>query len=217
MAKPKGMPVHLLEEPEDGAGGDMPEAPDPLAGYEPTGLRGPRTSLKPEMVLVIARELARTGVLRSAAAKAGTTEDCLGKWLSRGKEAAGRKKRSLYTQLYLECEHARAHRRAYLMNLGERTVTDRHMNPRFITWLMSVTEPKLFTVPREPTAAQQASQLGAAFEMVTPEEAAKSLEAKMRKFLELEDTRDALFAKVMAEAGLEASPPAPEGSAAGSS
>ncbi|HEX5750013.1 MAG TPA: hypothetical protein VFZ09_27535 [Archangium sp.] len=200
MARPRNLPPELLDGPDGGEGGDVPLAPDPLEGYEPTGLRGPRTSLTPDMVLVIAREIARTGVLRSAAARAGTTEDCVGQWLRRGKDAAARKKRSLYTQLYMEVEYARAHRRAYLINLGERSVTDRHMNPRFVTWLMSVTEPKEFTVPREAAPTQQANGLGAAFDLVTPEDAVKAIETKLRRFLELEDTRDALFAKVRAEA-----------------
>ena len=200
MARPRNLPPDLLDSPVRGDDEGAPLAPDPLEGYEPTGLRGPRTSLTPDMVFVIAREIARTGVLRSAAARAGTTDDCLGQWLRRGKDAAARRKRSLYTQLYMEVEAARAHRRGYLINLGERSVTDRHMNPRFVTWLMAVTEPKEFTVPREAAPVQQANGLGAAFEMVSPEEAAKSIEEKLRKFLKLEDTRESLFASIRAEA-----------------
>ncbi|QRK06057.1 hypothetical protein JQX13_38930 [Archangium violaceum] len=207
MARPRGMPPELLDGPVEGDGGDASIAPDPLDGYEPTGLRGPRTSLTPEMVLVIAREIARTGLLRSAAAMAGTTEDCLDKWLRRGKDAAARKKRSLYTQLYMECEYARAHRRAYLINLGERSITDRHMNPRFATWLLAVTEPKVFTVPREANAAQQGNALGPAFEMVTPEQAMQALEEKARKFLELEDKRAAMIAEATAAAEPEHATP----------
>ncbi|MCY1080287.1 hypothetical protein [Archangium lansingense] len=206
MARPRNLPPELLDGPDGGDGGDSSLAPDPLEGYEPTGLRGPRTSLTPEMVLTIAREIARTGVLRSAAAKAGTTDDCLSQWLRRGKDAAARRKRSLYTQLYMEVEYARAHRRAYLINLGERSVTDRHMNPRFVTWLMAVTEPKEFTVPREPGAALPGNALGPAFEMVTPEQAMKSLEEKAAKFLALEDRRAAMIAEATAAADAESAP-----------
>ncbi|WP_395806869.1 hypothetical protein [Archangium minus] len=169
----------------------MPELPDPLEGYHfRPGRRGPRTTLKSEMVPVIAEWLARTGVLRIAAAKAGTTEDCLGKWLSRGKDAAARRKSSIYTELLTACEEAWAHRFAHLIELGERTVTDRHMNPRFVTWLMSVTGPKHFTVPREQAAQVQGNGLGPAFELVTPEAAAASVHAKLMRFLEEDDKRN---------------------------
>lgn len=194
MARPKNMPRGLLD-PAGGEGGESaPEAPgaaagipDPLAGYHyRPGLRGPATTLKPEMVPIIARELARNGVQRIAAAKAGTTEDCLGAWLKRGHEAMRRGKRSIYTELLAACEEAWAHRYGYLIELGERTVTDRHCNPRFITWLMSVTSPKQFTVPREATAAS--GSLGPAFELVTPEEAEKALVEKLTRFLADEAT-----------------------------
>jgi hypothetical protein len=134
MARPKRMPAELLPPGEGEDAPSAPDLPDPLAGYEyRPGRRGPATTLKPEMVPILARELARTGVQRIAAAKAGTTEDCLGAWLKRGHEAVRRGKRSIYTELLLACEAAWAHRFGYLIELGERTVTDRHCNPRFIT------------------------------------------------------------------------------------
>jgi hypothetical protein len=186
------MPPELLGEPSDGPGEDAPELPDPLAGFHlRPGARGPRTTLKKEMVPVIAEWLARTGVLRVAAAKAYTTEDCLGKWLTKGRDAAARRKQSLYTELLTACETAWAHRTAYLVELGERTVVDRHTNPRFLTWLLSVTSPKQFTVPREPAAQAQGGALGPAFELVSPEAAAKSVREKLLRFLEEDDKSQA--------------------------
>lgn len=190
MARPKGMPPELLGEPPEGDGADAPEVPDPLAGYHfRPGRRGPRTTLKAEMIPVIAEWLARTGVLRIAAGKVHTTEDCLGKWLSKGRAAVAGRKSSIYTELLTACEEAWAHRFGFLIELGERTVTDRHMNPRFVTWLMSVTGPKHFTVPREQAAQAQGNGLGPAFELVSPEAAAKSVHEKLMRFLE-EQTKD---------------------------
>lgn len=208
------MPPELLGEPLEGEGHDAPELPDPLEGYHfRPGRRGPRTTLTREMIPVIAQWLARTGVLRIAAAKAGASEDTLGKWISRGRDAANRRKNSLYTELLIACEEAWAHRFAHLIELGERTVVDRHMNPRFITWLMSVTGPKHFTVQRE-QAAQAGNVLGPAFEMVTPEQAAKALEEKARKFLELEDKRAELIAELAGPDAASVAPPL-DGAASG--
>jgi hypothetical protein len=185
MARPKGLPPELVGEPSDGPGEDAPELPDPLAGFHlRPGTRGPSTRLTREMIPVIAEWLARTGIQRIAAAKAGTTEDCLGKWLSRGRDAVARKRTSLYTELLSACEAAWAHRNGYLIELGERTVVDRHCNPRFLTWLMAVASPKQFTVPREPVAQAQGHGLGPAFELVSPEAAAKAIEEKLLRFLE---------------------------------
>jgi hypothetical protein len=176
-----------MGEPSDGPGEDAPELPDPMAGYllRP-GARGPRSRLTPAMVPIIAETLARTGVQRIAAAKAGATEDSLGKWLSKGRDQAARKKTSLYTQLLFACEHAWAHRTRYLIELGERTVVDRHANPRFLTWLLAVTSPKHFTVPRESAAQAQGGALAPAFELVSPEAAVKGARARLRRFVEEE-------------------------------
>jgi hypothetical protein len=199
------MPPELLGEPSEGGEAGASELPDPLEGYRfRPGRRGPRTTLTSEMIPVIAEWLARTGVLRIAAAKAGTTEDCLGKWLSKGRGTAARRKSSLYTELLTACEEAWAHRFSHLIELGERTVTDRHMNPRFVTWLMSVTGPKHFTVPREPTGQAQGNGLGPAFELVTPEAAATSVHTKLLRFLEEDDKRTALEVAAAAEEASEA-------------
>lgn len=206
MARPKDMPRELLDPEGDEDGESAPDIPDPLAGYHyRPGRRGPATTLKPEMIPTIARELARTGVQRIAAAKAGTTEDCLGAWLKRGHEAVRRGKRSIYTELLAACEEAWAHRYGFLIELGERTVTDRHCNPRFITWLMGVTSPKQFTVPKE--AAPSSHSLGPAFELVTHEEAEKALVEKLTRFLAEDAKRGA---EEIAAPPPPPPPPAPE-------
>ncbi|ATB41132.1 hypothetical protein CYFUS_006594 [Cystobacter fuscus] len=186
------MPPELMGEPSDGPGEDAPDLPDPLAGFQlRAGTRGPRTTLTKAMIPIIAESLARTGVQRIAAARAGTTEDCLGKWLTKGRDAVARRKSSIYTELLFACEQAWAHRTGFLIGLGERTVVDRHANPRFLTWLLSVTSPKQFTVSREPAAQPHGGALGPAFELVSPEAAAKSVTEKLLRFLEEEDKRGA--------------------------
>ena len=181
-----------MGEPSDGPVEDASEQPDPMAGYElRPGRRGPRTTLTQAMIPVIAKALARFGFLRVAAAEAGCTEDSLGKWLSRGREQAARKKKSLYTELLFACEQAWAHRVGFLVELGERTVTDRHANPRFLTWLMAVMSPKHFTLPRESAVQAPGGALGPAFERVAPEDAAKNVRAKLGRFLKEDDKSQA--------------------------
>jgi hypothetical protein len=182
------------------------EGLNPMAGYAfRPGRRGPRTTLRPEMLPVIAQALARYGVKRIAAAKAGTTEDCLDTWLRRGVDATRRNKQSIYTELLAACEAAWAHRNAFLIELGERTVLDRHTNVRFVTWLMGVTAPKQFTVPKE-TAAKVGNTLGPAFEMVTPAAAAQSLEEKLARFLATEKVVAAELAAAAAAPGSGSEP-----------
>jgi hypothetical protein len=196
-------------EAAEGGGAHAEAPPDPLEGFHlRPGRRGPATTLTEEMIHTIAEALARYGVKRIAAAKAGTTEDCLDAWLRRGADAAKRRKRSLYTQLYAACEEAMAHRAAYLIELGDKTVMDRHTNPRWVTWALAVTAPKQFTVPKE-GPAKASGQLGPAFEMVTPAQAAASLEEKLAHFLATE----ARVEKILAEAAEPRSGEAGEGGA----
>ncbi|MET0405646.1 MAG: hypothetical protein ABW123_24720 [Cystobacter sp.] len=201
------MPPELMGEPSEGPGEDASALPDPMAGFHlRPGRRGPRACLTQAMIPIIAEELARTGIQRIAAAKAGATETSLSKWLSRGRDQAARKKTSVYTELLFACEHAWAHRTRYLIELGERTVVDRHANPRFLTWLLSVTSPKHFTVPREPTAQAQGGALGPAFELVSPEAAAKSVREKLLRFLDEDDKSQALPPEESPPATDEAAP-----------
>lgn len=198
------MPPELLPpakgEAADGEGAPS-EGPNPLQGFQlRPGRRGPTTTLTQEMIPVIATAVARYGVKRIAAAKAGTTEDCLDAWLRRGADAARRRKRSLYTQLYAACEEAWAHRAGFLMELGDRTVMDRHTNPRWVTWALAITAPKQFTVPKE-GQAKAAQGLGPAFEMVTPAQAAQSLEEKLAHFLATEEKVERILAESAAAGG----------------
>jgi hypothetical protein len=198
------MPPELLPSAQGEEAGEKSgapgEGPDPLEGFHlRPGSRGPESTLKAEMIPIIATALARYGVKRIAAAKAGTTEDCLDAWLRRGADAARRRKRSLYTELYAACEQAMAHRTGFLIELGDRTVMDRHTNPRWVTWALAVTAPKQFTVPKE-GPAKTGGQLGPAFEMVTPAQAAQSLEEKLAHFLATEEKVAAILAEGAAAA-----------------
>jgi len=215
MARPKGMTEEDLRSPADDSAEPV-EVPDPLAGWRwEDDKPGPSSTLKPEMIPVIARAVASGASKREAAADAGTTEDCLGAWLKRGEEAVRKRKRSPYTRLLRAYEKAEAHYQRFLRELGHRTVVDKKANPRFLTWALAVRDPKRFTVPKETAAAQKSNGLGPAFELVTPEAAATSLEEKLRKFIGLEDEREALFASIQAEVEQGGpTPPAAGGSSA---
>jgi len=203
MARPRGM-NRQLRPPDDDAGEDgaaAPEVPDPLEGWEdPEGQPGPEGTLKPTMIPIIAREIASGATKRAAAAEAGTTEDCLGAWLKRGREAAAKRKRSKYTRLLVAYEKAEAHYQRFARELGHRSVVDRHCNPRFITWILAVRDPKNHTVPKEPVAPR--GQTGG-LELLTPAQARAALEERLERFLAVEDER----VKAEREASSSAAPP----------
>lgn len=198
MARPKGMTDEDLRSP----GRDEPEpaeVPDPLAGWRwDDGKPGPSSSLTMEKARKICEAIASGATKREAAAAGDTTEDCVDAWLERGRKTAAARKTSPYTRFLLVYEKAEAHYQRWARDLGHRTVLDKKTNPRFITWYLGLKDPKNFTARRE-SSSKQSGALGPAFEMVTPEAAAKSLEEKLRKFLGLEDQREALFASIQAE------------------
>jgi hypothetical protein len=203
-----------LRTPDDNVGEEgatAPEVPNPLDGWEaPEGQPGPESTLKPAMIPIIAREIAGGATKRAAAAEAGTTEDCLGAWLKRGREAAAKRKRSKYTRLLVAYEKAEAHYQRFLRELGHRSVVDRHCNPRFITWNFAVRDPKNYTVPKEGTG-HAGRGLGPAFEMVTPAQARVALEERLARFLAVEDERQKTEEE--AKATPPASTPPPDGHA----
>ncbi|MFL5344370.1 MAG: hypothetical protein ACJ8AT_06240 [Hyalangium sp.] len=205
------MPKKLLdpEGAEDEAG--APEIPNPLEGWEWKGSRGPATTLKEEMIAVIARALAETGFLRVAAARAGCTEDALSAWLARGEQQVKARKRSIYTRLLSACQEAWAHHASFMLKLGDRTVLDRHTNPRWVTWKLSVMG-STFRVPKEGPSGQ-GQGLGPAFELQSPAEAATALEEKMAHFLATQVRVEKILAEAAVatpEANEPASPPAAE-------
>jgi hypothetical protein len=185
---------------QDAGAGGVPGAPDPLREWKEPGTRGPDSSLRPGMIPVIAREVASGATKRAAAAVAGTTEDCLSAWLKRGKEAAGKRKRSRYTQLLIAYEKAEAHYQRFLRQLGLQSVTDRHCNPRFITYSLGVRDPKNWTVPKEGGPARGANTV---LELLTPAQARQALEERLERFLAAEEERH------KAEAAPSPSPPSP--------
>lgn len=203
---------HRPHDDDAGEGGAAaPDVPDPLDGWkDPEGQPGPESTLKPAMIPIIAREIASGATKRAAAAEAGTTEDCLGAWLKRGREAAAKRKRSKYTRLLVAYEKAEAHYQRFARELGHRSVVDRHCNPRFITWILAVRDPKNHTVLKEGTG-QAGRGLGPAFEMVSPAQARAALEERLARFLAVEDER--LKTEEEAKATLPASAPPPDGHA----
>lgn len=193
MARPKGMPRELLPPEEGEDAPSAPEIPDPLEGWDWKGSRGPASTLKEDMIPVIAKALAETGFKRVAAARAGVTEDALSAWLARGAQQTKARKRSIYTRLLAACEAAFAHHATYLIRLGDRTVLDRHTNPRWLTWKLSVMGPT-FRIPKEgPSGTGQG--LGPAFEIQSPQDAARSLEEKLAHFLATEAKVERILAE----------------------
>lgn len=209
MARPRKMPKELLA-PEEGEAPSAPGIPDPLEGYTWKGSRGPASTLREDMISIIARALAETGFKRVAAARAGCTEDALGAWLSRGAQQAKARKRSLYTRLLSACEEAWAHHASYMLRLGDRTVLDRHTNPRWVTWKLAVMG-ESFRVPKE--AAARASGLGPAFELQSPAEAAAALEEKLQHFLVTQERVEKILAEAAAAPGDGSTSEPPEGGA----
>jgi hypothetical protein len=199
MARPRGMTSRPSppDDDRDGEGRAAPGVPDPLDGWtEGDGARGPESTLRREMIAVIAREVASGATKRAAAATAGTTEDCLGAWLKRGKEMAGKRKRGKYTQLLIAYEKAEAHYQRFLRGLGVRSVTDRHCNPRFITYSLGVRDPKNWTIPRDGAPAGRGA--GAVLELLTPAQARQALEERLERFLSVEDERNRADAEAAA-------------------
>ncbi|HYH96020.1 hypothetical protein [Hyalangium sp.] len=172
----------------------------PLEGYEPCGTRGPITNLekKPRMIAVIARALASGKSRKDAASKAGTTDACLRQWMKRGDEQSLQGKETLYTKLLVEVNHAEAHFRGQLHEVEFRLLTDpRRYDSKHLRWRLAISDPKHFT--------QQAGDLEsssgiASFQLMSPEEAVRSVEEKMRRFLQEEDNRVELEAKAAASA-----------------
>jgi hypothetical protein len=200
--------VRSPDEDADENGGAAGEAPDPLAGWHDPGQPGPKSTLTPTMIPIIAREVASGATKRAAAATAGTTEDCLSAWLKRGREAAGKRKVSKYTRLLIAYERAEAHYQRFLQRLGLQSVTDRHCNPRFVTHSLAVRDPKNWTVPKEPVAGGPRGQGG--YELLTPAQARAALEERLARFLAVEDEG------AKAEGGATPSAPAPAPPAEGS-
>ncbi|HYI01552.1 hypothetical protein [Hyalangium sp.] len=193
------------EEDRDEDGEAAPEVPNPLEGWDGPGEKpGPESTLKPEMIPIIAQEIASGATKRAAAAEAGTTEDCLGAWLKRGREAAGKRKRSKYTRLLIAYERAEAHHQRFLRKLGLQSVTDRHCNPRFVTYSLAVRDPKNWTIPKEPAAARGQAVVG---ELLTPAQARAALEERLERFLKVDDER----VKAEQDASDPPPPPSPEG------
>jgi hypothetical protein len=186
---------------------------NPLEGYAPCGTRGPITILeeKPKMIGVIARALASGKTRKDAASKAGTTDDCLRQWLKRGNEQALQGKATLYTKLLAEVNHAEAHWRDKLQEVElQGMVNPRRFDLKHARWRLAISDPKNFTQQRGPGEDEAGHGL-AAFQLMSPEEAVRSVEEKLLRFLKEEDNRVALEAKARESAPESPSPaPAPE-------
>lgn len=174
---------------------------DVLEGYAPCGTRGPTTNLekKPKMIGVIARALAAGKTRKVAAAKAGTTDSCLRQWLKRGEEQSLQGKETLYTKLLSEVQHAEAHfadklDEVELMGL----LNPRQVDMKHVRWLKALRDPKHNTLPSK--GEEDSSHGLASFQLMAPEEAVRSVEEKMLRFLKEEDNRVALEEKARASA-----------------
>lgn len=170
---------------------------DPLEGYAPCGTRGPTTTLKPRMIPVIAKALAAGKTRKVAASKAGTTDACLRQWLKRGEEQALQGKPTLYTRLLSEVQHAEAHFADKLDEIELKGLVDpRRFDMKHLRWRKALADPKYNTLPTQGSGENEASGALAAFQLMTPEEAVRSVQAKLERFLKAERSRDALEAQL---------------------
>jgi len=185
---------------------------NPLEGYEPCGTRGPTTVLekKPKMIGAIAKALASGKTRKDAASKAGTTAACLRQWLKRGEEHALQGKATLYTKLLAEVQHAEAHYREKLQEVEHRALTNpKGYDSKLLRWRMAVSDPENYTQQRGGGDDAGTGAL-AAFALMTPEEAVRSVQEKALRFLEEEDKRKEQEA-AEAVAPVDGAPPAASG------
>lgn len=192
------------EEPEED-GPEPEEAPGSRA-YHLVGRSGPASTCSPDVIASVAKALARGCTRRQAAALAGVTSaNLLTTWVKRGLEELDefengkRTETSVLATLAFEVSRAEAHYQAELIDIGNKASVNKGLSDKWVRWRLAVAAPKDFTVPA--ASLGPASQgLGPAFELVTPEEAATTLDEKLARFLEERDKQLAL----------EAAPPADE-------
>jgi hypothetical protein len=177
---------------------EAPSPLDPLAGYQPCGTRGPITILekRPRMIRDIAQALAEGSTRKVAAAKAGTTDACLRQWLKRGEEQSLQGKTTLYTKLLVEVNHAEAHYASKLDEIERRGLVEpRRYDMKHLRWRKALLDPKHNTLPSKSEDEQGAGAL-AAFQLMSPEEAVRHVQAKLERFLKTEQSRGALEAQL---------------------
>ncbi|CAM4465890.1 hypothetical protein [Corallococcus exiguus] len=168
---------------------------DPLLNYRPLGKPGPVTTLTPQLGAQLCRRIAAGDTLRDAAAAVGTTDTVVQGWRTRGTESVERGKEDVYTAFVMEYDAAAAHFRRVLQEAAMENIGNRAFNDKWVRWRLATSDPKNFTLPR--TAGPTSSD-GGAFELVTPDEAQKTLAERLARFLTNEDKK------------LEPPPPAPE-------
>ncbi|NBD09261.1 hypothetical protein [Corallococcus silvisoli] len=159
---------------------------DPLLNYRPLGKPGPVTTLTPQLGAQLCRRIAAGDTLRDAAAAVGTTDTVVQGWRTRGTDAIERGEEDAYTAFVMEYEAAAAHFRRVLQEAQLENIGNRAFNDKYIRWRLGVSDPKNFTVAR--TAGPTGSD-GGAFELVTPDEAQKTLAERLSRFLTNEDKK----------------------------
>ncbi|RKH03660.1 hypothetical protein [Corallococcus carmarthensis] len=156
---------------------------DPLLNYRPLGKPGPVTTLTPQLGAQLCRRIAAGDTLRDAAAAVGTTDTVVQGWRTRGAEAIERETEDIYTAFVMEYEAAAAHFRRVLQAAAMENIGNRAFNDKWLRWRLGLSDPKNFTLPR--TVGTTSSD-GGAFELVTPEEAQKTLADRLARFLDNE-------------------------------
>ncbi|RYZ39275.1 MAG: hypothetical protein EOO71_20735 [Myxococcaceae bacterium] len=161
---------------------------DPLLKYKPLGKPGPTTTLTEQLAFQLCRHVAAGLTLRDAAALVATTDTVVQGWRTRGAEAIERGEADLYTAFVMEYEAAGAHFRRMLHEAQLENIGNRNFNDKWLRWRLGLSDPKNFTLPR---TAGPTSGDGGAFELVSPEEAQKTLAERLSRFLTNEDKKAA--------------------------
>ncbi|RKH08727.1 hypothetical protein D7X74_31060 [Corallococcus sp. CA047B] len=161
---------------------------DPLINYKPLGRPGPLTTLTAQLGAQLCRRIAAGDTLRDAAAAVGTSDTVVQGWLTRGHEAIERGAEDIYTAFVMEYSAARAHFHRVLQEAQLENIGNRAFNDKYVRWRLAVSAPKDFTLPR---TAKPAGGDDGAFELVSPEEAQKTLADRLGRFLSGEDKKTA--------------------------
>ncbi|RJS19571.1 hypothetical protein DRW03_21300 [Corallococcus sp. H22C18031201] len=162
---------------------------DPLATYTPLRKPGPATTLTERLGSELCRKIAAGHTLRDAAALVGTTDTVVQGWLTRGRDAVERNEESPYTAFLMEYQAAGAHFRHVLEEAQQANIGNRAFNDKYVRWRLAVSDPKNFTIPRQggPTGTD-----GGAFDLISPEDAQKTLVDRLSRFLGDEEKKVAL-------------------------
>ncbi|MBJ6762797.1 hypothetical protein JGU66_18695 [Myxococcaceae bacterium JPH2] len=158
----------------------------PLDSYRPINKPGPATTLTERLGFELCRCIAEGFTLRDAAHLSGTTDTVVQGWLARGRDAIERGETNIYTAFVMEYGAAGAHFRGALMRAQLDNIGNRAFNDKGVHWRLAVSDPKNFARVRTEDAEK------GAFDMVSPDDAQKTLADRLSRFLGDEERKATL-------------------------